>query len=123
MHKLHSSPPLQDLISRGWRGVSDDLSSSSASNGKRFVREVGLLIIDEIHLLGELFFSLSLSYIIELKSLTLVSISSQARNGGQYLRPLLAEHVSFLDLFKLKISSVDSHHLPRHRPEGNSRRL
>ena len=50
---LICTPEKWDLISRGWRGVSDDLSSSSASNGKRFVREVGLLIIDEIHLLGE----------------------------------------------------------------------
>ena len=47
------TPEKWDLISRGWCGVSNDFSSSSASNGKRFVREVGLLIIDEIHLLGE----------------------------------------------------------------------
>jgi len=50
---LICTPEKWDLISRGWRGVSGDFSSSSASNGKRFVREVGLLIIDEIHLLGE----------------------------------------------------------------------
>lgn len=46
-------PEKWDLISRGWRGVSHDFTSSSASNGKQFVRQVGLLIIDEIHLLGE----------------------------------------------------------------------
>jgi activating signal cointegrator complex subunit 3 len=51
---LICTPEKWDLISRGWRGVSGDLSSSSASHGKRFVREVGLLVIDEIHLLGEL---------------------------------------------------------------------
>jgi len=51
---LICTPEKWDLISRGWRGVPGDLASSSnASNGKRFVREVGLLIIDEIHLLGE----------------------------------------------------------------------
>ncbi|KAL7542850.1 hypothetical protein ACHAXR_012148 [Thalassiosira sp. AJA248-18] len=50
---LICTPEKWDLISRGWRGVSGDFSSSTASNGKRFVREVGLLIIDEIHLLGE----------------------------------------------------------------------
>ena len=50
---LICTPEKWDLITRGWRGVSGDLSSSSASNGKRFVREVGLLIIDEIHLLGK----------------------------------------------------------------------
>jgi len=53
---LICTPEKWDLISRGWRGVpgGDDSSSrSNASNGKRFVREVGLLIIDEIHLLGE----------------------------------------------------------------------
>jgi replicative superfamily II helicase len=33
--------------------VSQDLNSTSASNGKQFVRQIGLLIIDEIHLLGE----------------------------------------------------------------------
>jgi len=50
---LICTPEKWDLISRGWRGVSKHFSSSSAGDGKRFVREVGLLIIDEIHLLGE----------------------------------------------------------------------
>ena len=50
---LICTPEKWDLISRGWRGVSKDFSSSSAYEGKRFVREIGLLIIDEIHLLGE----------------------------------------------------------------------
>lgn len=59
---LICTPEKWDLISRGWRGVSKDFSSSSACNGKRFVREVGLLIIDEIHLLGEFnFFRVTLS--------------------------------------------------------------
>ena len=46
-------PEKWDLISRGWRGISKDFISSSATNGKQFVRQIGLLIIDEIHLLGE----------------------------------------------------------------------
>ncbi|KAL7455807.1 hypothetical protein ACHAWC_007346, partial [Mediolabrus comicus] len=50
---LICTPEKWDLISRGWRGVSGGFDSSSATIGKRFVREVGLLIIDEIHLLGE----------------------------------------------------------------------
>ena len=50
---LICTPEKWDLISRGWKGISNDFLSSSASNGKRFVKEVGLLIIDEIHLLGE----------------------------------------------------------------------
>jgi activating signal cointegrator complex subunit 3 len=50
---LICTPEKWDLISRGWRGVAHDLNSTSASNGKQFVRQIGLLIIDEIHLLGE----------------------------------------------------------------------
>lgn len=50
---LICTPEKWDLISRGWRGVSGDFSSSGARNGRKFVREVGLLVIDEIHLLGE----------------------------------------------------------------------
>lgn len=50
---LICTPEKWDLISRGWRGVSQDLNSTSASNSKQFVRQIGLLIIDEIHLLGE----------------------------------------------------------------------
>lgn len=50
---LICTPEKWDLISRGWRGVSGEFLSSSASHGKRFVREVGLLVIDEIHLLGK----------------------------------------------------------------------
>ena len=50
---LICTPEKWDLISRGWRGVTGGFDSSSATIGKRFVREVGLLIIDEIHLLGE----------------------------------------------------------------------
>ena len=54
---LVCTPEKWDLISRGWRGGAtkggDLPAGSNASNGKKFVREVGLLVIDEIHLLGE----------------------------------------------------------------------
>lgn len=43
----------RDLITRGWRGVGLGSTNSIAANGKKFVKLVGLLIIDEIHLLGE----------------------------------------------------------------------
>jgi activating signal cointegrator complex subunit 3 len=51
---LVSTPEKWDLISRGWRrddGV-DSLGSFS-EHSRRFVKDVRLLIIDEIHLLGE----------------------------------------------------------------------
>jgi activating signal cointegrator complex subunit 3 len=49
---LVCTPEKWDLISRGWRGSSDD--SSDDQTGKRsFVKRVRLLVIDEIHLLGE----------------------------------------------------------------------
>jgi activating signal cointegrator complex subunit 3 len=44
---------LRDLISRGWRGSAESAEGSNASNGKAFVKRVKLLIIDEIHLVGE----------------------------------------------------------------------
>mmetsp|Transcript_10998 Transcript_10998/g.22436 ORF Transcript_10998/g.22436 Transcript_10998/m.22436 type:complete len:203 (-) Transcript_10998:288-896(-) len=50
---LVCTPEKWDLITRGWRGNSNDFAESPASTGKKFIREVGLLIIDEIHLLGE----------------------------------------------------------------------
>lgn len=51
---LVCTPEKWDLISRGWRGNSDDQSSSKDTDNKRsFVKRVRLLVIDEIHLLGE----------------------------------------------------------------------
>jgi len=46
------TPEKWDLISRGWRG-SQGFADSNAKNGRDFVKQVKLLIIDEIHLLGE----------------------------------------------------------------------
>lgn len=43
---LVCTPEKWDLISRGWRG-------SNTSDAKDFVKDVRLLVIDEIHLLGE----------------------------------------------------------------------
>ena len=43
---LVCTPEKWDLISRGWRG-------SEEFSAKAFVKEVRLLVIDEIHLLGE----------------------------------------------------------------------
>lgn len=48
---LVCTPEKWDLISRGWRGT--EASNSNAANGKAFVKRVRLLVIDEIHLLGE----------------------------------------------------------------------
>lgn len=48
---LVCTPEKWDLISRGWRG--SEASDSNAANGKAFVKRVRLLVIDEIHLLGE----------------------------------------------------------------------
>jgi hypothetical protein len=44
---------VRDLISRGWRGSAESAEGSNASNGKAFVKRVKLLVIDEIHLVGE----------------------------------------------------------------------
>jgi len=49
---LVCTPEKWDLISRGWRG-NDFSVDSNVSNGKEFVKQVRLLVIDEIHLLGE----------------------------------------------------------------------
>lgn len=49
---LVCTPEKWDLISRGWRGSSDD-SSDDQTNKRSFVKRVRLLVIDEIHLLGE----------------------------------------------------------------------
>ena len=47
---LVCTPEKWDLISRGWRG---DVSSPQISDAKSFIRRVRLLVIDEVHLLGE----------------------------------------------------------------------
>lgn len=49
---LVCTPEKWDLISRGWKGL-NSFSESNLSNGKAFVKRVRLLVIDEIHLLGE----------------------------------------------------------------------
>lgn len=50
---LICTPEKWDLISRGWRGSDSLAENSNVSNGKAFVKRVRLLVIDEIHLLGE----------------------------------------------------------------------
>jgi replicative superfamily II helicase len=47
---LVCTPEKWDLISRGWKGTT--ASDSNVANGKKFVKRVRLLVIDEIHLLG-----------------------------------------------------------------------
>jgi activating signal cointegrator complex subunit 3 len=47
---LVCTPEKWDLISRGWRG---DVSAEGISDAKSFIRRVRLLVIDEVHLLGE----------------------------------------------------------------------
>jgi activating signal cointegrator complex subunit 3 len=47
---LVCTPEKWDLISRGWRGFA---SLSQDGSGKGFVKRVRLLILDEVHLLGE----------------------------------------------------------------------
>ena len=49
---LVCTPEKWDLITRGWRKHSTDMTVMPSA-GKKFVKDVGLLIIDEIHLLGE----------------------------------------------------------------------
>lgn len=49
---LVCTPEKWDLISRGWRGTGFGNSKGQA-DGKAFVKRVRLLVIDEIHLLGE----------------------------------------------------------------------
>lgn len=48
---LVCTPEKWDLISRGWRGKADSFGGNS--NGKAFVKRVRLLVLDEIHLIGE----------------------------------------------------------------------
>jgi activating signal cointegrator complex subunit 3 len=52
---LVCTPEKWDLISRGWRGSTNGNSSSpeKSDNKRSFVKRVRLLVIDEIHLLGE----------------------------------------------------------------------
>lgn len=47
---LVCTPEKWDLISRGWRG---DVGVDEVSDAKSFVKRVRLLVIDEVHLLGE----------------------------------------------------------------------
>jgi len=48
---LICTPEKYDLISRGWKGT--EALDGNVANGKAFVKRVRLLVIDEIHLLGE----------------------------------------------------------------------
>lgn len=50
---LVCTPEKWDLISRGWRGTQDSIVDSNANHGKAFVKRVRLLVLDEVHLLGE----------------------------------------------------------------------
>ena len=49
---LIATPEKWDLVSRGWKG-SQGLQDTNASNGKNFVKRVRLLVMDEVHLVGE----------------------------------------------------------------------
>lgn len=48
---LVCTPEKWDLITRGWKGEAD--VNSNSSNGKAFVKRVRLLVMDEVHLVGE----------------------------------------------------------------------
>jgi activating signal cointegrator complex subunit 3 len=50
---LVCTPESWDLTSRGWKGEDTIASDTNVSKGKAFVRRTRLLVIDEIHLLGE----------------------------------------------------------------------
>lgn len=49
---LVCTPEKWDLLSRGWRGRSDS-SEQTCSSVRDYIARVGLLIMDEVHLLGE----------------------------------------------------------------------
>lgn len=49
---LVCTPEKWDLVSRGWRGVAGT-DVDKKKNARSFVKDVRLLVIDEIHLLGE----------------------------------------------------------------------
>jgi activating signal cointegrator complex subunit 3 len=50
---LICTPEKWDMVSRGWRGVASSLMDTNAANGRDFVKRVKLLVLDEVHLLGE----------------------------------------------------------------------
>jgi activating signal cointegrator complex subunit 3 len=50
---LICTPEKYDLLSRGWRGISCQGDSKKEEQKRSFVKRVRLLVIDEIHLLGE----------------------------------------------------------------------
>lgn len=50
---LICTPEKYDLVSRGWRGSAESLLESGPSAEKKFIKRVRLLVIDEVHLLGE----------------------------------------------------------------------
>jgi len=50
---LICTPEKWDLVSRGWRGDTTHALERPFSNSRQFIKDVRLLIIDEIHLLGE----------------------------------------------------------------------
>jgi len=49
---LVCTPEKWDLITRGWKG-SRGVANTNAANGKAFVKRVRLLVMDEVHLVGE----------------------------------------------------------------------
>mmetsp|Transcript_20166 Transcript_20166/g.43517 ORF Transcript_20166/g.43517 Transcript_20166/m.43517 type:complete len:2151 (-) Transcript_20166:75-6527(-) len=49
---LVCTPEKWDLITRGWKG-SHGIENTNAANGKAFVKRVRLLVMDEVHLVGE----------------------------------------------------------------------
>lgn len=51
---LVCTPEKWDLVSRGWRSVGDDIDDENSSRkAEKFLQRVRLLVIDEVHLLGE----------------------------------------------------------------------
>ena len=50
---LVCTPEKWDLVSRGWRGSADALLKGEGSEEKEYIKRVSLLVIDEVHLLGE----------------------------------------------------------------------
>jgi activating signal cointegrator complex subunit 3 len=50
---LVCTPEKWDLISRSWRGKAELIDGSGGGDGKAFVKRVRLLVLDEVHLLGE----------------------------------------------------------------------
>ena len=50
---LVCTPEKWDLISRGWRGDNETSSEKKENEKRAFIKRVRLLVIDEIHLLGE----------------------------------------------------------------------